>query len=723
MNTHHARTIRYAIGSLTLASILSACGAGTNPADESDASAQSNITDTANTVSALASELTSTSDSISTSDLTDAQIVSTGQPVRVPDLAAGSSDKPRSAAASPVATGVPEGEPLAVLQPTTDTGTAAVNPFEAITTGSSSDSEGLDSNVIDVITAPGLDQDNGQENTVETGSDSGSGDEVDNGGETDTESESETDADGVSAESEGQTDGREQAEADAQAEAEADAQRQAEADSQAEARAQAEAQEQAEAQAQAEAEAEAQTEAESSDTVIYNGELESGESLGPVECFVIDDTNQNFGDVSESDWQRWFENYTYSHGSENLATGQDSSRVYLRQRLIPASNGSSRVQAGRNLDSARTYRLTQSFYFEPGFDWGGSNEGGKVGFGVGGGTTPSGGQLQTDGFTLRLMWRGNKDGTARMVAYSYAADRSQSLPWGDNYALEGFEIPIGEWFDLTLEVKTNRTTSSRDGSLRAWVNDELLLQRDNIGWQTSGDRPAVQKLVFTTFYGGSDASWSPSTITYIRYADACWAPVRNPSGELLDDPLSVEDAQTPAVLLDDAVMTIRGQVIDSLSNMEILLPTEFMMINTEIFSALNDINSALANTRWPDNHSIPLGSAAIEELTRASETLSLLSANGEAVAYIQQQSETNAQALINAAYALTDRARLQVRDDLTTNSCSGKADANACSTAMYRLAQAEVMLDQSTQSGLDVGEKSRLINTAWEEVNAAAGQR
>ena len=511
---------------------------------------------------------------------------------------------------------------------------------------------------------------------------------------------------------------KEAAEAEATGQAEAEATAQAEAEAAAQAEAEAAAQAEAEAAAQAEAEAAAQSE----NSLVFDGGMENGEYLGNVECVVVSDNNQDFGQVDSSDWRNWFENYTYAQLPEYLSTGNDGVKSYIRQKLVPTSYGSHHVQAGTNLTSARTYRITQSLYFEPDFDWGGSNEGGKVGYGLGGGSTPSGGQIQTDGFTLRFMWRGNKDGTARMSAYSYAADRDQNYIWGEDLYLQGFEIPIGEWFDITMEVKTNSSTGTSDGSLRAWVDGDLKLQEDDIGWQLSGSRPAVQKLTFTTFYGGNDSSWAPSQTTYIRYADACWAPVVNASGDLMDDAAQSPLELSPTVLLDDAVLTVRGRVINALSSVEILMPIESQAVSTTIYAALDKMNEGLDDTPWTDNNSVPLGSSAILDLTSAAQSLSATASQAEVVPYVAEQTTLNAEVLLDAARYLGNVAWSQVASLLVSNGCN-ISTAAVCITANSHLDQAEQNLDASMDFLLTVSARGRLINAAWADINLAAGSR
>ncbi len=454
----------------------------------------------------------------------------------------------------------------------------------------------------------------------------------------------------------------------------------------------------------------------SSQQGVFSGDLGNNEVLGTTECLEIGNTNKGFGQVTASDWRNWLTNYTYSLRPEYLETGQDGERAYFRQKLIPTSIGSHHVQAGSNLQSSRTYRLTQSLYFEPGFDWGGKNEGGKVAFGFGGGSSPSGGALRTDGFTLRLMWRGNKDGTAKMVAYSYAADRGQHLPYGDDYPFEGFEIPVGEWFDITLEVKTNSSTGVSDGSLRAWTNGQLRLHRENIGWQTSGSQPAVQKLVFTTFYGGNDTSWAPSHTTYIRFADACWAPVLN---ELQLDDLSQSEPE-PTVLLSDAIQTPHGLVNQSISELEVMLPSEVPATNLAMFNTLDAINRSLSPEQWLDNSSITLGSSTVEELRNAVSELATIRRDASEAEYVRQQSESQSDALVYAAFMLTEKSRRVLEDQLRSFGCTPDESASYCANAYTNLDQTDEWLNRSNESGLDQEEEMSLIWQAWQSLVRAS---
>lgn len=195
----------------------------------------------------------------------------------------------------------------------------------------------------------------------------------------------------------------------------------------------------------------------------------------------------------------------------------------LKQSLSPTERGSTRSQFKAQIPKARTYQLSQRVFLEPGFDWGGRNEGGKLGFGLAGGSAPTGGTVANDGFSARFMWRGNHDGSARLVLYSYAADRDQNRPYGDDHPLENVTAPTGTWFKVAFELTTNSRAGLADGSLRAWFDGVPALAMDNIQWQSAGSDIGIDALTYSTFYGGSDSSWSPERATYIKYADVCWS--------------------------------------------------------------------------------------------------------------------------------------------------------------------------------------------------------
>ena len=159
--------------------------------------------------------------------------------------------------------------------------------------------------------------------------------------------------------------------------------------------------------------------------------------------------------------------------------------------------------------------------FEPGFEF---PRGGKLAFGLGNGSLPSGGRVKPDGFTARFYWKTNRDGTAQLVVYSYQADRGKTFGLG--HELGDFKARPGEWITMTMEVTANSAANRSDGRLRGWVNGTLVLDKNGIAWQTAGE-PNVGYLIYSNFFGGGDPSWSPSRAVSARFKDVCWKAAAN----------------------------------------------------------------------------------------------------------------------------------------------------------------------------------------------------
>ena len=194
----------------------------------------------------------------------------------------------------------------------------------------------------------------------------------------------------------------------------------------------------------------------------------------------------------------------------------------LRQRFVPSDKGSERVVAALEIKPRITYELKQKVLFENDFNWGVDAQSGKFGFGFGGGTAPSGGKVSDDGFTARLAWRGHGDGTATVAVYLYSADRTQNLPYGDEFEVSDFTIPVSEWIDISLRVTANSDIEANDGSISVRINDEIKLERNGIQWQSAGEEPPqIDRLLFSTFHGGNSSAWSPPEVVYARFSNAC----------------------------------------------------------------------------------------------------------------------------------------------------------------------------------------------------------
>jgi len=150
--------------------------------------------------------------------------------------------------------------------------------------------------------------------------------------------------------------------------------------------------------------------------------------------------------------------------------------------------------------------------FSENFSWGSKNEGGKLP-GLAGGKRCSGGETcdGTNGFTARFMWR--SDG--KIVLYLYHMDKPSK--YGEDIDLvypsgEKVVFKKGTWYQLMERVKINSSPPSHDGEVEVWVNGQVVLLKSNLRFTTNGDK--VDNLYISTFHGGHDAEWSPTTTCY-----------------------------------------------------------------------------------------------------------------------------------------------------------------------------------------------------------------
>ena len=238
-------------------------------------------------------------------------------------------------------------------------------------------------------------------------------------------------------------------------------------------------------------------------------------------CFYLPNDSTAFEEIDLEQLQAWNKSVRYAINPNNLSVASAAEGSALRQRFNPSEDGSERVVINDALEERGTYELRQRIFFEEGFEWGGDAKSGKFGFSLGGGSAPTGGSTDKDGSTARLAWIGHEDATTSAALYLYSADRSLNLPYGDLIEIPNFIIPVGEWFDMTIRLTVNSEHSLADGSISVHVNDKLLLERENIQWQSAGDKPVINRLIFSSFHGGNSTAWSPSKIVYARFANAC----------------------------------------------------------------------------------------------------------------------------------------------------------------------------------------------------------
>jgi hypothetical protein len=163
-------------------------------------------------------------------------------------------------------------------------------------------------------------------------------------------------------------------------------------------------------------------------------------------------------------------------------------------------------------DSYEELYLSYRVRFSMGFQF---VKGGKLP-GLVGGTAPTGCITDDDGFSARGMWRT----MGRAVQYVYYAEKEAACGDDFDYESDGspFSFERGIWHTIEHHLVMN-TPGEGDGVLEAWVDGEPVLAVDDIVYRAANASFRIDTLYFSTFFGGSDMTWAPSTNQTLDYDD------------------------------------------------------------------------------------------------------------------------------------------------------------------------------------------------------------
>ena len=139
----------------------------------------------------------------------------------------------------------------------------------------------------------------------------------------------------------------------------------------------------------------------------------------------------------------------------------------------------------------------------PGLCGADNNEAPSTGCNTGGGY-PTG----YDGWSARGMWR--EDG----VLENYIYHASQRNYYGDDEFWDVSATP-GRWHRIQHRVALN-TPGKKNGVLEAWLDGKKVLSLNNIEYRKTASI-GINLFYFSTFFGGNDASWAPSTDQTINF--------------------------------------------------------------------------------------------------------------------------------------------------------------------------------------------------------------
>lgn len=153
--------------------------------------------------------------------------------------------------------------------------------------------------------------------------------------------------------------------------------------------------------------------------------------------------------------------------------------------------------------------------FAPDFDFvkGGKLPGFYGGERISGGRIPDG----TDGFSTRFMWRRNGDG--EVYAYLPSSQR-----FGTSLGRGMWRFEPGRWHCIEQELVLN-TPGTADGGVRVWLDGKPAFEQPGLLFRTVASLQ-IEGVLFSTFYGGGDASWAPRQDTYADFAAFATGPHR-----------------------------------------------------------------------------------------------------------------------------------------------------------------------------------------------------
>lgn len=142
-------------------------------------------------------------------------------------------------------------------------------------------------------------------------------------------------------------------------------------------------------------------------------------------------------------------------------------------------------------------------------------KGGKLP-GLVGGTGPTGCVQDDAGFSARMMWRAG----GHAVQYLYFPGKVNDCGDDYDYQVSGEDalfVP-NVWHTVEHRIRMN-TPGEANGIMQAWFDGELALDNQSFIWRNAGHTWSIDTLYFSTFFGGSDETWAPSTDQTIDYDD------------------------------------------------------------------------------------------------------------------------------------------------------------------------------------------------------------
>lgn len=236
-------------------------------------------------------------------------------------------------------------------------------------------------------------------------------------------------------------------------------------------------------------------------------------------------------DTSKPVFKQTFDDMTYGSrwlnmdGSEIVSCGSEHGKC-LEVTYTPTSRGSERVNASQPIPASKSYTLNYDVKFDKDFEF---VKGGKLP-----GLAPKKHitgckDSVPEGWSARMMW--GREG--KIQPYFYQQDRTSGC--GEGTKSENPELIPGQWHALSLRVYVNRYANNSNGFIKVYVDGKLISEHSNLRLRgEESEDSLINKILFSTFHGGSDSSWSPSKKVYAYFDNFAVYPglrIRHAPGE------------------------------------------------------------------------------------------------------------------------------------------------------------------------------------------------
>lgn len=190
------------------------------------------------------------------------------------------------------------------------------------------------------------------------------------------------------------------------------------------------------------------------------------------------------------------------HGLLEAAPGEGvNGSTALKATYVGYEQGSRRIVARYPLGEAGDeYTLVYDVRFDDDFQF---VRGGKL-HGLGPLSPITGGHpIRPDGWSARVNFGEN----GRVRTYLYNQD--QPGQWGTSVGGGDFRFEPGKYHAVSFHVKLNDPEEA-NGFAHIYVDGERIVTHDNVRFRgEDGEHTLIDKVLFSTFHGGSSPRWAP----------------------------------------------------------------------------------------------------------------------------------------------------------------------------------------------------------------------